>query len=190
MIGIFRFIVGLPVIVTIGSFGLNFLLAVILSLTYSQLSKESVIATITFDKILEDKHIAHLYNDKGSKINDYIIYGDQWRIDASFVKMKYWANVFGAESKYSLDRFEGRYSDINKENRNTHKAYQLEDHELVMDLTDWLTDTSYGTSTYKKIKVNTKYIVIRTQTGIMVREKELNKKEESFLEKAKSLFGF
>jgi len=39
-------------------------------------------------------------NQSEIKKMNYEIYGNQWRIDAIFVKMKYLANVFGIDSKY------------------------------------------------------------------------------------------
>ena len=170
---------------------LNAILAGLLTLTYATLTKEQLVATITFDIVENQSKVftAHLYNDKGLKIDDYTIYGDQWRIDAGFIKMKYLANIFGVDSKYTLDRFEGRYSNINEENNSTHKSYQLESHSLI-DNMSWLVDTTYGSSTYQDIRLNIKYIVLRSQTGLMVREKFIEKeKEKSFLDKTKSLFG-
>jgi len=185
-------VVGLPVVVTVGSLILNVILASLLALTYSSLTKEQLVATITFENVPSKSKVytAHLYDDKGSKIDDYIIYGDQWRMDAGFIKMKYWANVFGVDSKYTLDRFEGRYSNIDEENNSRHKSYQLEDHSLI-DNMSWLIDTTYGSSTYQDIKLNTKYTVLRSQTGLMVREELIKvEKEKSLVDKTKSFFGF
>jgi hypothetical protein len=168
-----KLFMGLPVIATVFSFVLNGILAGLLALTYTSLTKEEPVATITFNKKGEDEYLAHILDNKGSLIGDYSIYGDQWRIDAKFIKMEYWANVFGIDSKYVLDRFEGRYSDIKKQNNNKHKAYDLEDHSLI-DTMSFFIDTTYGSSTYKDIKLNTTYTVLRTQTGLMVREHSLN----------------
>jgi len=100
-----------------------------------------------------------------------------WRMDAGFIKMEYWANIFGIDSKYTLNRFEGRYENIDDENNNKHVAYQLESHEII-DTLSFLVDTTYGSSTYQDIKLNTKYTVLKSQTGLMVREVEIVKKEE------------
>ncbi len=185
-----KYFIGLPIIATIGSFLLNGILAGLLALTYSSLTKEQLIATITFDKNEKEIYTAHLYDDKGSKVKDYEIYGDQWRIDAGFIKMKYWANVFGIDSKYVLDRIEGRYSNTESQNNNEHKAYQIESSSLI-DTMSFFVDTTYGSSVYKDIKLNTKYIVLRTPTGLMVRETKLNTPiETSFFEKSKAFIGF
>jgi len=187
------FIVGLPVVVTITSFVLNIILAVLLTMTYTSLTQEQLIATLTFDSIPNQSQIfiAHLNDAEGSKLDDYTLFGDQWRMDAGFVKMKYWANVFGVDSKYTLNRLEGRYKNIDDQNKKQHKSYQLEEHSLL-DTMSLFIDTTYGSSVYKDIKLNTKYSVYKTPTGLMVREKFIApiKKEKSLLDKTKSFFGF
>ena len=184
-------LVAIPVFTAVISFIFNAILAGLLALTYSSLSDEQVIATIKFDQVESNEYayIAHLYDDKGSKINDYEVFGDQWRMDAGFIKMENWANVFGIDSKYALNRFEGRYKDIEQENNNKHKAYQLESHRVIGTFS-FFVDTTYGSSVYKDIELNTEYTVLKSQTGLMVREKYIGPKiEKSLFEKAKSWLG-
>lgn len=172
-------LLAMPVVVTIVSLILNAILAVLLALTYSSLTEEQVVATITFDAIdnKKDVYIAHLYKPDGSKMGEYKIYGDQWRMDAGFIKMAYWANIFGVDSKYILNRFEGRYQDIEKENYHKHQAYQLESDALINTFS-FLVDTTYGSSVYKEIRADTIYTVLKTPTGLMVRTKPLALKTE------------
>lgn len=167
-------VLAIPVFVIIVSLMLNAILAVLLALTYSSLTEEKVIATITFDAVdnQKDVYIAHLYKPDGFKMGDYKIYGDQWRMDAGFIKMEYWANVFGVDSRYILNRFEGRYNDIEKQNVHKHQAYQLESDALINTFS-FLVDTTYGSSVYKEIKTDTVYTVLKTQTGLMVRMKQI-----------------
>jgi hypothetical protein len=189
---LFGGIIAIPIVVSIVSLILNAILALLLSVTYSTLTKESIVATIQFDKIPDQPkvYIAHVYSDKGSKIGDYTIYGDQWRMDAGFVKMEYWANIFGIDSKYTLNRFEGRYKNIQDENNQKHKAYLLESHSII-DTFSFFVDTQYGSSVYQDIKLNTKYTVLKSQTGLMVREKKIIiAKEKSFFDKAKETIGY
>lgn len=186
------FIIGLPVVVTIISFLLNIILAILLAMTYTSLTQEQLIATLTFDSIPNQSQIfiAHLNDAEGSKIDDYTLFGDQWRMDAGFIKMEYWANVFGVDSKYTLDRLEGRYKNIEDQNNKKKQSYQLEDHNLI-DTMSFFVDTTYGSSVYTDIKINTKYSVFKTPTGLMVRETTLNTPiEKSFFEKTKAFIGF
>ena len=184
-------LIAIPVFAAIISFVINAILAGLLALTYSSLTEEEVIATIKFNHVdnKEYAYIAHLYDNNGSKIDDYEVFGDQWRMDAGFIKMVYWVNVFGIDSKYTLNRFEGRYKNIEHENNNKHKAYQLESHRII-DTFSFFVDTNYGSSVYKDIELNTEYTVLKSQTGLMVREKNAERREnESLFEKAKSWFG-
>ncbi len=179
--------IGLPIVVTIISLALNVILASLLVLTYSSLTQEQTIATIRFNQVenKECTYTAHLYDETGSVMGTYEIYGDQWRMDAVFIKMKYWANIFGMDSKYALNRFEGRYKDIDQENSNVHKAYQLES-QGVIDTFSFFVDVTYGSSVYQDIKLNTEYTVLKSQTGLMVRQKAIEQQEEkNFFDKAK-----
>ena len=186
-------IIGLPVVVTIISFVLNIILAILLTMTYTSLTQEKLIASLIFDSKSNKSqiYIAHLRDAEGKKIGNYKLFGNQWRIDAGFIKMEYWANVFGVDSKYTLDRLEGRYKNIDDQNSKKHKSYQLEDHSLI-DTMSFFVDTTYGSSVYTDIKLNTKYSVFKTPTGLMIREEliEPTKEEKSFFNKTKSLFGF
>jgi len=105
----------------------NLFLASLLGLTYTNLTQEQVIASLTFKDVPNSSKVyeATLYNDKGLKIGNYKIYGDQWRIDVAFIKMKYWASALGADAKYALDRLEGRYKNIEAQNREYKYSYHL-----------------------------------------------------------------
>ena len=178
----------------IGSVALHFIISLILAfllmLTYTSLTEENVVAIIQFDATDKpDVYMAHLFDPQLDKIGDYKLYGEQWRIDAAFTKIAYWANLLGFDSKYALDRFGGRYKKIEDENSTDkkHISYQIEDHNLI-DVFSFLVDTNYGSSTYKDIKLHTKFIVLHSPTGLMVRE-EANKKESSFWQKASSFIN-
>lgn len=168
----------------------NVILTGLLALTYSSLTEEEKVAVIRFDNIPDQsgEYIAHLYDNEESKIGDYKICGDQWRMDAGFIKVKYWANLLKVKSKYTLNRFEGRYKNIEDENRKKHNAHQLESRNLI-DIFPFFVDTTYGSSVYQDIKLNTKYTVLKSITGLMVREEPIEiKQKKSFWEKTKSFF--
>ena len=186
LIGIFT---GIPLILTIVSFLLNIILASLLAISYTTLTKETPIATITFNKTKNQEYVATLKDATHHELGTYIIYGDQWQLDVGFYKISYFANLLGAESKYTLNRLKGRYKNINDANNKKSRAYQLESHSLVNAFSIFF-DTNYGSSTYKDIKLNTLFTIFKTPTGIMVRETPLVRKaKKSYLEKAKSLFG-
>ena len=184
------YLVGIPVVAFIISCVLNVILAMLLVLTYSSLTQENLVAEITFDKLKgqEKLYTAHVLSPSGSKIGDYLIYGDQWRMDAAFIKMEYWANILGVDSKYALNRIEGRYKNIKDENTKEHKSYQLEGH-TVIETFSFFVDTTYGSSVYQDIKLGIKYKVLHSPTGLLVRE-EVIIPEKGYWDKAKDALGF
>ncbi len=187
----FRFVLGIPVIGVVISLLLNVILSVLLVLTYTNLTKEGLVASVYFDAVpqKQKEYIAHLYDAENSKIGDFIIYGDQWRIDAKFIKMKYWAAVLGAESKYTLDRIEGRYEDVQEANTLQKIAHQIESSSLI-DNFSFFMDIAYGSSVYKEIALNTKYKVLKSTTGLLVREEKINeKKSKGFIDGVKGWLG-
>lgn len=145
---------------------------------YKALTKEGIIAKVTFNNYNESNitYTANLYDAQDKLINKYTIYGDQWRLDAKFVKMKYWATLFGIESRYQLERFQGRYKNIEDENSKKHKAYDLGKKRLgdYFSIFGWniFMDAKYGASTYTNISTKKQYIVSKTLTGIIVRNKK------------------
>jgi len=153
---------------------------------YHNLTKEKKVAVISFDKVPNESHVymAHVFAADNDKVGDYKIYGNQWRMDAHFIKMKSLANLFGFDSRYTLDRIEGRYRNIKDENSKKHVAYKLEGHILV-NIFPWLTDVEYGASTYKDISTFAKFRVYATQSGLIVRTK-LRKK--NLIKKIKGFF--
>lgn len=184
-----KYLVGIPVVAFIVSIILNVIVAGVLALTYKNLSKETPIVKLTFEKIGDEKYEAHLRDYEDDNIGDYLIYGDQWLLDAYFYKMSYLGNVLGVESKYTLDRFKGRYEDIDEANNKKSIAYEIEGHRLI-DLFSFFFDTEYGTSTYKNINPNILYTIYKTPTGIIVREKPIDKEvEKGFLDKARDMVG-
>jgi hypothetical protein len=185
-------IIALPIVGSIIHFMITAILAGLLAMTYTSLTQEKAIATITFEKEDTQSQIytAYLRTPNGSNIGNYTIYGDQWRIDATFIKMEYWANILGVDSKYTLDRLEGRYKNINDENTKEHKSYKLEGHSLINSF-DFFFDTTYGSSVYQDIKLKILYKVLKTQTGLMVREESLGTGyNKNILDRTRALFGF
>ena len=145
---------------------------------YSRLTDESLIAEITFDKRADKTYLAHLTTtDYCQTVDYYPVYGDQWRIDALFIKWKSLANLIGLDSRYRLDRLEGRYVNVSEQNRRPHWAHGLAV-ENVLDIaslneylgdSNSLLDTQYGSSAYTDIEIDQRYQIYRSQSGLFVR---------------------
>jgi hypothetical protein len=145
--------------------------------TYDRLSAETVIAELRFDATGDRQYIAHLRTGDRCEDRALPVFGDQWRVDAEFLKWKYWALLFGLDSQYRLDRLEGRYRAAAEQNSQPNVAHELRERtavdlvSLAESLGSWnfLLDATYGSSTYQDIDVNHIYYVYRTQTGIITR---------------------
>jgi hypothetical protein len=145
--------------------------------TYDRLSAETLIAELRFDATGERQYAATLKTGDGCHERTFPVLGDQWRVDAEFLKWKYWALLFGLDSQYRLDRLEGRYRSAAEQNSQPNVAHDLSERTavdlvaLAESLGSWnfLLDATYGSSTYQDIDVDSIYHVYRTQTGIITR---------------------
>lgn len=149
--------------------------------TFHVLTAETKVADLRFEQ-LGDKHfLAFLQTGDGCDENVLEIYGDQWRIDAEFLKWKYWANLLGLDAQYRLDRFEGRYSSAAEQNEGPELVHDLHPATTVdvvsisssLGSLNFLTDASYGSSTYQDIDTSSVHHVYRTQTGLITRREPL-----------------
>lgn len=146
--------------------------------TFSRLTDEALIAELRFDGTSNDReYVAHLRTGNGCDERTFTVLGDQWRVDAEFLKWKYWAMLLGLDSQYRLDRLEGRYRSATEQNTAANIAHDLGNGTAldVVDLAEalgsWnvLIDASYGSSTYQDIDPANVYYVYRTPTGIITR---------------------
>src|SRR5262249_60729388 len=84
--------------------------------TFNALTGETLIAELTFDRMNGRQWVAHLRTGDRCDERDLPLFGDQWRIDAEFLKWKSWANLLGLDAQYRLDRLEGRYRTAAEQN--------------------------------------------------------------------------
>jgi len=159
---------------------LAFLLLIAPFYIYSQFNAEEAIAELEFDKISEQYYIAHLSTGDLCIAQDFPIQGDQWQLDAQFLKWKGIAVTLGFESRYQLERLSGRYVDIIQQNESTNSAFDLSP-ELLLNLfpssyadskEGILIDTLYGSSVYLNIDTTKSYRVYKTEDGLIVRSEE------------------
>ncbi|WP_020398654.1 hypothetical protein [Kordiimonas gwangyangensis] len=193
MVKLVKLTFALSVLYCLTSFGLLGLMVQ----TYSRLTFEEPIATVTFVKTGEMEFEAHLQTRVNAEPEVYPIRGDQWEIGADFVKLKPWANVLGLDAYYKLDRFAGRYSDIVLENTQPRVAYDLSTGiagsvpDFLMEY-NFFADTEYGSGAYAEIDVSTRYTVYRDQRGLFIRRESIandSEKPEGLWEKATKLLG-
>jgi hypothetical protein len=107
----------------------------------------------------------------------YELRGEQWRIDAQFLKWHYWATLLGLESQYRLERLEGRYRDVADQNSKPLLAHALAPPAAIdigglsgrLGRLNFLADATYGSSTYHDIDTASRYLVYKSPTGIFTR---------------------
>ena len=146
--------------------------------TFNALTDETLIAELTFDPANGRQYVAHLRTGDRCDERELPLFGDQWRIDAEFLKWKSWANLLGLDAQYRLDRIEGRYASIEDQNNEPNIAHSLgggtalDVVDLAGKLGSWnfLIDATYGSSVYHDIDTANLYSVYRTQSGIITRE--------------------
>jgi hypothetical protein len=158
----------------------GFVLLLIASIyAFSRLTDETLIAEVEFDRVGDQQYIAYLRTGDFCTDKVFAVLGDQWRIDAQFLKWKYWATLFGLESQYRLERFEGRYRDVDQQNVRPTLAHGLAPPSAIdigglaegLGRLNFLADTSYGSSTYHDIDTSQVYLVYKSPTGIFTRQK-------------------
>lgn len=145
--------------------------------TYHRLTGEALIAELRFEATGDRQYLAHLRTGDRCEERVLPVFGDQWRVDAEFLKWKYWAMLLGLDAQYQLDRLEGRYRSVAEQNSRPKVAHDLRGNTaldivgVAGSLGSWnfLLDATYGSSTYEDIDVANVYYVYRTTTGIITR---------------------
>ena len=169
----------------LGGFSVILLLLAVLSLLavspfyiYSVFNQELPVARIEFVQLEEKEYLATVTTGNSCIENTYPVFGDQFQLDAGFVKWKGAAVLAGFKPRYRLDRLSGRYSNTREQN-----TLQTISHDLAPDLvfdffTDfennsdnsWLVDTSFGSSVYQEINPLFSYTVYATEDSLILRQ--------------------
>lgn len=145
--------------------------------TFHVLTDETLIAEIEFDRTGERRFVAILRTGDFCTEAPYTVYGDQWRIDAQFLKWHYLASLLGLKSHYRLERLEGRYSDVADQNSKRTLSHGLAPPSAIdiggltgrLGRLNFLADASYGSSTYHDIDTGRIYLVYKSPTAIFTR---------------------
>jgi hypothetical protein len=148
--------------------------------TFHRLTDESPIAELRFRKTGSQEYEATIAYGDFCHPEKHLLYGDQWRMDAQFLKWRSWANLLGFDSMYRVERLAGRYLDVQDENTRRHLSYELYPEgqlDLILILDSYNgrlspVDTLYGSSVYDVMQEDTLYRVYRTQSGLLVRKSE------------------
>jgi hypothetical protein len=145
--------------------------------TYAQLTLERPVAEIVFEQRGPQTFNATLTQMPNGEIQMFVLSGDEWQLDARVLKWKGWANLFGLDAQYRLERVSGRYRDITQERTAERTVYPLAENpgvdlwQLTLDKPDRLpfVDAVYGNAAYMPMSDGARYEVTISQTGLIAR---------------------
>ena len=155
--------------------------------TYYRLTNEVPVAELTFRNTGPRIFEATISWGDFCTEEHYMLHGEQWRLDARFLKWRPWANLLGLNAMYRIERLGGRYLVTSEEDSNARLTHDLSISGLP-DLTAVLAryggplspvDTLYGSSVYDRMDERHVFRVYRGQAGLLVRKHLLPVKPEN-----------
>ena len=153
---------------------------------YTQLTDEQDVALLRFEQLAPQSFNATLTYPDG-RSSQHILVGDDWRLEAQFIKWQSYATLLGAKPLYRLERLTGRYFDPQLEQNAPRSVISLDLTESTLPIRlpenldlwrqarrqPWLgkmVDASYGSATYLPMRDNVTYQVSVTNSGLLARE--------------------
>jgi hypothetical protein len=145
--------------------------------TYSRLAYEQPVAELVFEARGPQVFQAIVTQIPSGSLQILQVNGDEWQMDARILKWRSWANVLGLNAQYRLERFSGRYRDIEQERTAPRSVYPLADNPgvdvwaLAANGSKWVpfVDAVYGSATYLPMANGARYQVILSQSGLLAR---------------------
>ncbi|MCK9489047.1 MAG: hypothetical protein M0Q42_06555 [Xanthomonadales bacterium] len=142
---------------------------------YDRLTDEVPVATIGFTQTGVQAFSAELALADGRHLVLPVL-GDEWQLDARVLKWAPWAVLAGLDPLYQLDRFSGRWRDIDNElgaPRSVHDltgGRALDLWRLAWRHPHWLpfVDTDYGSSAYLPMRDGARFQVSLSPLGGLV----------------------
>lgn len=145
--------------------------------SYRQIVEEESIGTISFEELEPQRYTAVLVDTKGRE-SRYELSGDQWQMDARFLKWPTALAAIGVKPGYRLDRISGRYYSLDQERSAERTVYSLNQSTLGVDVWEmfngWgrsfkLVDAVYGSATFVPMADGALYEVRLSNTGLLAR---------------------
>jgi hypothetical protein len=119
-----------------------------------------------------------LYDQNGQQASDqfYSVMGDEWMLQADFIKFPTWMNVLGFHAGYKITRLEGTYQDPNLERNSKHTVVELNGGEdnffkTMQSQRQWFSpfvDAYYGNAVFEP--GNGVFDVYASQTGLYAKQ--------------------
>ncbi len=144
--------------------------------TYHRLTAEILVADIQIKQTAPNSYDL-LLTEIGKQPLSFEIIGDEWQLDARFLRWRSWATLLGKDPMLRLERISGRYSDIEQAKEAQRSLYALNPHpgldvwKYAREYADWLPfiDAYFGSSVYMPLTADGHYKVIATDSGLLVR---------------------
>ncbi len=145
--------------------------------TYSRLTYEQPVAELVFEARGPQNFQAIVTQIPSGSLQILQVNGDEWQMDARILKWRSWANVLGLNAQYRLERFSGRYRDIEQERSAPRSVYPLADNPgvdiwtLAANGSRWVpfVDAVYGSATYLPMANGARFQVTLSQSGLLAR---------------------
>ena len=141
---------------------------------YSRFNQQQPVARLEFEALADNWYLASVTRFPECTTASYRIHGDQWQLDAAFVKWKGIAVLLGAESRVVLDRLSGRFRQIAQVNNQAPTLYDLKPNTWfdlstpVVDGSNSLfVDSYFGSSVYLDIQTDKSFWVYKTEDGLI-----------------------
>lgn len=153
---------------------------------YTQLTAEQDVVQLRFEQLTPQSFEVTLTYPDG-RSDQHILVGDDWRLEAQFLKWQGYATLLGAKPLYRLERLSGRYFDPQLEQNAPRSVISLDLTRNALPVSlpenwdlwrqarqhDWLgkmVDASYGSATYLPMRDKVTYQVSVTNSGLLARE--------------------
>ncbi len=147
------------------------------ALVYQRLTYETPVATLHFQQTAPQRFQVLLQRPDGS-VQRFVLYGDEWQLDARILKWHGIANVLGLDAQYRLHRLSGRYQDIQRARNSAYSVYDVDEApavdmwRLARRYGGWLqglVDAAYGSAVFLPMTDGAEYAVTLSQSGLLAR---------------------
>jgi hypothetical protein len=144
--------------------------------TYQRLNAEEPAGELQLTSSGDKRFSAVLSYPNGEKTS-FDLSGDEWQVDARFLKWTAFANLLGFDAAYRLERISGRYTHIEDERSQPRTVYELANPgridawELAHRYRRWVPwlDAMYGSATYLPMSDGALYEIKVSQSGLIAR---------------------
>jgi len=150
---------------------------------YHLLDQEQLAARLEFTGKGEQSWLVR-YSDADGRSGTFMLNGDDFRIEAQFIKWQLWTRLLDLQPYYRLERLSGRYQTHEDELNRPRSVIDLtrittdvsplplpELNQLVGWLPEWLPllDARYGSAAYLPMRDGASYRIMVTSSGLIAR---------------------